>query len=172
MIRLFKVTATNACNAPEVQVKYFETKAAGKNTSLATCELKNLTQFHSAANAKREEAGGLRVGLAQMSDQILGRYLLWGVPRCNKPRILLWLDLGSAEKALYREPLKNASQVVRNWMKKLRFFLPTAGRRRSLFHPKFTKPGKHSLEAPCSNALSSSIRSLLLASWHMENWAA
>ena len=58
MIRLFKVTAaTNAtCNARRVQVKYIETKAAGENTSLATCELENLTQFHSAANAKREEA--------------------------------------------------------------------------------------------------------------------
>ena len=58
MIRLFKVTATNATcnNARRVQVKYIETKAAGENTSLATCELENLTQFHSAANAKREEA--------------------------------------------------------------------------------------------------------------------
>ena len=32
---------------------------------------------------------------------------------------------------------------------KVAFCLPTAGRRRNLFHPKFTKPEKHSLEVPC-----------------------
>ena len=33
---------------------------------------------------------------------------------------------------------------------KVAFCLPIAGRRRNLFHPKFTKPGKHSLEVPCT----------------------
>ena len=33
---------------------------------------------------------------------------------------------------------------------KVAFCLPTAGRRRNLSHPKFTKPGKHSLEVSCS----------------------
>ena len=69
-----------------MQVKYVETKAAGKNTSLATCELENLTQFHSAANAKREEAGGLRVGLAQMSDQILGALHAVGSTRAQQTK--------------------------------------------------------------------------------------
>ena len=33
---------------------------------------------------------------------------------------------------------------------KVAFCLPSAGRTRNLFHPKFTKPGKHSLEVPCT----------------------
>ena len=33
---------------------------------------------------------------------------------------------------------------------KVAFCLPTAGRRRNLFHPNFPKPGKHSLEVPCT----------------------
>ena len=32
---------------------------------------------------------------------------------------------------------------------KVAFCLPNAGRRPQLFHPIFTKPGKHSLEVPC-----------------------